>query len=143
MGAVAWRNRVRLITGLGVCCMLLLIAQPIGSQEPEEPSLRLRANPNVAFAPANVTFVAEFRGGDDDYRDLYCVTVEWDWDDDTRSSTTPDCDPYEPGVSQIQRRYTARHRFTIGGRYNVRVRFKQRDDVVATRVVRIEVRGRF
>ena len=113
----------------------------LSGQEPEEPDLRLRSTPRVAFAPADVLFVAELRGGDDDYADFYCATVEWDWDDDTRSETTPDCDPYEPGVSQIRRRYSTRHEFPYGGRYQVQIRLKQGDDVVASARTLIEVRG--
>ena len=88
-----------------------------------------------------ILLIAELRGGDDDYRELYCVTVEWDWDDDTHSETTPDCDPYEPGVSKIRRRYSTRHRFDIGGRYEIRINLKRRDDVVASARTSIEIRG--
>ncbi len=112
----------------------------LSSHEPEEPKLRLRASPQVAFAGKEVLFIAELRDGDDDYRDLYCVTVEWDWDDGTRSESTPDCDPYEPGVSKIRRRYSTRHAFRDGGRHEVRVYLKQRDDVVSSVRTSIEVR---
>ena len=134
---------VRTFTAVGVLGALALLPHHLDGEEPEEPKLRLRANPTVAFVPASILFVAELRGGDDDYRDLYCVTVEWDWDDDTRSETTPDCDPYEPGVSRIQRRHTIRHNFDVGGRYNIRVRFKQRDKVVATAKTTLQIRGQF
>ncbi len=134
---------VRMLSTLGVMGLLVVLPNHLAANEPEEPKLRLRANPTIAFVPANILFVAELRGGDDDYRDLYCVTVEWDWDDDTRSESTPDCDPYEPGVSRIQRRYTTRHTFDIGGRYDIRVRLKQRDKVVATAKAILQVRGGF
>ncbi len=137
------RRFVRVRRVLAVFSLLLVLPLHLAGKQPEEPKLRLRANPSVAFANASILFVAELRGGDDDYRDLYCVTIEWDWDDETRSATTPDCDPYEPAVSKIQRRYTVRHKFDIGGRYNIRVRFKQRDDVVATAQVPVQIRGRF
>jgi len=110
-------------------------------QDGEAPEFRLRSSPNIAFAPADILFTAELRGGDDDYRDLYCVTVEWDWGDDTRSETTPDCEPYEPGVSEIRRRYSQRHRYEYGGSYEVRILLKQRDDVVSTARTTVEIRG--
>jgi len=114
----------------------------LSSEEPEEPKLRLRASPKVAFAGKEVLFIAELRDGDDDYRELYCVTVEWDWDDGTRSESTPDCDPYEPGVSKIRRRYSTRHAFRDGGQHRVRLYLKQRDDIVASVTQSIEVRLR-
>ena len=129
-------------TTLGLALFVILLnSGDIAGRAPEEPDLRLRSTPRVAFAPAEVLFVAELRGGDDDYRDLYCVTVEWDWDDETRSESTPDCDPYEPGVSKIRRRYSTRHRFDYGGRYQVRIHLKRRDDVVASANTSIEIRG--
>ena len=107
----------------------------------DRPSLSLRASPRVAFAPAEILFVAQLRGGDDDHEDFYCVTVEWDWDDDTRSESTPDCEPYEPGTSRIRRRYSTRHRFDYGGRYQVRINLKKRGDTVASARTAVELRG--
>ena len=65
--------------------------------EDDEPELHLRATPRVAFAPAEILVLGELRGGSDDHEQLYCASVEWDWDDGTRSESIPDCDPYEPG----------------------------------------------
>lgn len=107
----------------------------------DRPSLSLRASPRVAFAPAEILFVAQLRGGDDDYEDFYCVTIEWDWDDDTRSESTPDCEPYEPGTSRIRRRFSTRHRFDYGGRYQVRINLKKRGDTVASARTAVELRG--
>ena len=139
---------IRRVPTFSLLCSLVTVGgifiathSTLSGQEGEEPDLRLRASPQVTFAGSEVLLIAELRGGDDDYRELYCVTVEWDWDDGTRSETTPDCDPYEPGVSKIRRRYSVRHTFEFGGRHEVRVNLKRRDDVVASRKVAIEVRG--
>lgn len=107
----------------------------------DKPELTLRPTPKLGFAPAEILFVAELRGGADDYEDLYCATIEWDWDDDTRSESTPDCDPYEPGTSKIRRRFSTRHKFEYGGRYEVRLHLKQRDDTVASARATVELRG--
>ena len=139
---------IRRVPTFSLLCSLVTVGgifiathSTLSGQEGEEPDLRLRASPQVTFAGSEVLLIAELRGGDDDYRELYCVTVEWDWDDGTRSETNPDCDPYEPGVSKIRRRYSVRHTFEFGGRHEVRVNLKRRDDVVASRKVAIEVRG--
>ena len=106
----------------------------------DKPELTLRSSPKIGFAPVEILFVAELRGGADDYEDLYCASIEWDWDDDTRSESTPDCDPYEPGTSTIRRRFSTRHTFEYGGRYEVRFHLKQRDDTVASARTTVELR---
>lgn len=137
------RYRWGVVSLLGAACLLLAGHGSLLGQEEEdgEPELRLQASPRVAFAPAEILVLAELRGGPDDYEPLYCASVEWEWDDGTRSESTPDCDPYEPGVSEIRRRYSMRHRFSVGGSYEVRLNLKQRDDVVASERTTIEVRG--
>ena len=127
-----------------VFCVTVALAttgSTMGRAEDDKPDLSLRASPRVAFAPVEILFVAELRGGADDYEDLYCVSVEWDWDDDTRSESTPDCDPYEPGTSKIRRRYSTRHRFDYGGRYEVRINLKRRDETIASARTTVELRG--
>lgn len=112
------------------------------AQNPDDkPRLRLRASPRVAFAPADMLFVGELRGGPDDYEEFYCPTIEWEWGDDTISESTPDCEPYEPGVSEIRRRFTVRHTFDYAGRYEVRLNLKRRNDILISARTRIEIRG--
>ena len=110
-------------------------------EDGEAPKLSLRASPRIGFAPAEILFIAELRGGDDDYQEYYCASLEWDWDDDTRSQSTPDCDPYEPGVSEVRRRFSMRHSFDRGGSYDVRLFLKQRDDTVVSARTKVELRG--
>ena len=109
--------------------------------EGDEPELRLRATPRVAFAPTEILILGELRGGRDDYEQLYCASVEWDWDDGTRSESIPDCDPYESGVSEIRRRYSMRHAFRRGGVYKVRLNLKKRDVVVSSARTTVEIQG--
>ncbi len=107
----------------------------------DDAELRLRATPRVAFAPADVLFVGQIRGGRDDNEELYCLEIEWDWGDDTTSEQTLDCDPYELGVTEIRRRFSVRHTYNYGGRYEVRLHLKQGNDVIISGRTRIEVRG--
>jgi hypothetical protein len=107
----------------------------------DEPEFSLRASPRVALAPAEVLFIGELRGGADDYEEYYCAALEWNWGDDTRSESTPDCEPYEAGTSKIRRRFSMRHRFDIGGRFEVRLHLKRRDDTVASARTTVEIRG--
>jgi hypothetical protein len=104
-----------------------------------KPTLVMRADPLMSFTPAKVRFFVELRGGADDYEDFYCPTIEWVWDDDTRSETTSDCDPYKAGESQIRRRYSAEHLYRAPNSYRPEFRIKRKDKVIAAVAISIEV----
>lgn len=107
----------------------------------KKPELLIRASPTIAFAPATVRFTASLQGGDDDYEEYYCPSIEWDWDDETVSESTPDCNPYESGRSRITRQFTASHRFQAGGYYEVRFKLKQNKKVLTNASVRVHIRA--
>ncbi len=123
-----------LLAALGVLAFSTLPPAADGPQQTqqgdERPSLSLRASPSVAFSSTAILFVAELRGGADDYEEYYCPSLEWDWDDFTTSETTYDCPPYEPGTSEIRRRYSARHTYQEGGSFEVKFKLKRGDDVL-------------
>jgi hypothetical protein len=110
------------------------------SERDRRPTLVVRATPAVSFSPARVLFVAELRGGADDYEGFYCAAVEWDWGDGTRSQANYDCEPYEPGKSEIRRRFTNEHVFYTAGSYRVQFRLKRNDKVVAAASTTVQVR---
>jgi len=112
---------------------------PLGAQD--RPELSLRARPTLSFAPAEVVVTGRLRGGPDDAEEFYCLSAEWDWDDGTRSESIFDCEPYEPGVSEIRRRFSRSHRFEYGGRYEVRLSLKRGDDVVESARTAVQVQG--
>lgn len=112
-----------------------------GSRDDRKPSLALKATPPVGFSPLRVRIVVDARGGADDYADFYCPSIEWDWDDGTVSENSADCDPYEPGKSRIDRRWTAEHLYRRAGSYKATFRIKQKDKAVATSVANIQVRA--
>jgi len=109
------------------------------SNQEKRPQLKLTARPPLGMAPQKVVLTAEILGGRDDAEDFYCPTIEWDWGDDTKSESTADCDPYEPGKSAIKRRWTVDHVFRAG-RYNVVLRLKKRDKAITQATVSIEIR---
>lgn len=128
----------------------------LSAQKPEnkKPSISLRANPTAGFSPLRVVLTAELKGGSNDYEDFYCASVEWDWGDDTRSETKADCDPYEPGKSEIKRRYVQEHTFrsltdplgapgmpTGPTQFRVRFLLKQKNKVVGSGQTTVEVRS--
>ncbi len=141
------RRRAFLGTSIGVLSAVLAVGQMADGQASsaqgpdDDPRLRLRATPRVAFAGQSFLFVGTLRGGPDDNEELYCATMEWDWGDDTYSESTPDCDPFEPGTSEVRRRFSTRHTFDYAGRYEVRLNLKRQDDILISARTRIEVRG--
>jgi hypothetical protein len=100
--------------------------------ERKRPQLRLRAQPAAAVAPARIVLTAEITGGDDDFEEYYCPTIEWNWGDGTISESTSDCEPYVAGETQIKRRYTVQHRYQTGGSFKVYFNIKRNDKPIAS-----------
>jgi len=111
------------------------------SDDNKKPSLTFKATPPVGFAPLKVRVVVDLKGGANDYADFYCATVEWDWADGNISGGSDDCDPYEAGKSEIQRRFTSEHTFRQGGEYDVAFRLKQKNRIVAYSKGTVRVRS--
>lgn len=138
--------RILLFTSL--LALPLMAASPLAGlapqqeekEKPKKPALSLRAAPLITFSPARIHLIAELRGGPDDYEEMYCPSVEWDWGDGTRSESSPDCDPYEKGVSEITRRYSTDHTFEFSGRYRVQLRLKRNSKTVASASTTIQIR---
>lgn len=107
--------------------------------EPKRPSLSVKATPGTGMVPVRILVAAELKGGDDDFEEYYCPTIEWNWGDGTVSEETRDCDPYESGKSVIRRRYSVQHSFKRSGAYRIGFRLKNGNKVLAasTTVVRL------
>jgi len=103
------------------------------------PKVSLRATPVIAMAPARVVFTAELTGGANDFEDFYCSAVEWEWGDGTKSESSSDCAPYEPGKSEIKRRFTVEHVFRAGA-YRVMFHLKRHEKAVGNATINIQVR---
>lgn len=130
-----------------LACIILLaggaavtLPADAGGADKTKPAINVRASPSAGFSPLKVVITVELKGGADDFADYYCPTIEWVWGDDTRAESTADCDPYEPGKSQIQRRYTTSRIFQTSGNAKVEFRLKQKDKVVGTGSTRVNVR---
>jgi hypothetical protein len=115
-------------------------ARSEAADKADKPSISLKANPTIAFSPANIFFVAEIKGGPNDSEALYCPSVEWEWDDGTKDESSSDCEPYEAGKSQIKRRYVAQKRYQSAYDYRVKFRLKQKDKVVAFATTQVKIR---
>ena len=103
------------------------------------PKVSLKATPVIAMAPARVVLTAELTGGANDFEEFYCSGVEWEWGDGTKSESSSDCAPYEPGKSEIKRRFTVEHVFRAGN-YRVMFHLKRHDKAVGNATINIQVR---
>jgi len=112
----------------------------LASSDKTRPAVSVKANPAVGFAPTRVVMTAELKGGVDDYVDYYCPSIEWQWGDDTRAESKADCDPYEPGKSEIKRRYVFDRVFDTPGDYRVEFRLKQKNKIVGTGSTTVRIR---
>lgn len=136
--------RVMRCTLVAACVIAMAHAgTPVGAAQRDEkgkkPSIVLKVTPQVAISPAKIRVSVELRGGADDYEDYYCPTIEWDWDDDTRSESTEDCEPYSAGHSSITRRYSAAHTYEESGVYKATFKIKRKDKVLALASVNVQV----
>ncbi|MCC7417518.1 MAG: hypothetical protein IT176_10295 [Acidobacteria bacterium] len=127
--------RVRRVLPAAIACLLIGPLAAVASQErsdadKERPKLTLRASPRAGRSPLRIVLTAELIGGASDFQEFYCPSVEWEWGDGTESEATMDCDPYEPGKSEIRRHFTVEHVFRAGT-HTVSFRLKQKDKVVA------------
>ena len=111
-----------------LCASALAVALQASGQDKKaaKPSVSVKVSPIVGFSPARMVLTADLKG--DDSEDLYCASVEWDWD------------PYEAGKSEIKRHFTIDHTFNVAGDYRVEFRLKQKNKVVARGSTDVKVR---
>ena len=105
-----------------------------------KPSIDVKSSPAMGIAPFRVVLTADVKGGADDYQEYYCATVEWDMGDGNKAEQQLDCEPYEPGKSQIKRRYVREQVFDTPGEFRVMFRLKQKNKVVGSGNTTVRVR---
>ncbi len=125
---------------LAVLCAIALSASAAAFADKNKPSVSLKASPSMGFAPTRVVLTAELKGGANDYQNFYCASIEWDWGDGTKSVNEVDCDPFEAGKSEIERRHVVTHVFETPGDFQIEFRLKQKNKVVGTARTSIKIR---
>lgn len=125
---------------LALACALIIAGAAAAASDKTKPSISLKASPQTGFAPTRVVLTAEIKGGTNDYADFYCPSVEWVWGDDTKAESKVDCDPYEPGKSEIKRRYVFDRIFQAPGNFRVEFRLKQKNKVVGSGSTTVTIR---
>ena len=139
----AWAGAASLILSAALAASLSAQKSKDGkdkdAKDDPRPKVSLKANPMIGMSPARVVLTAELTGGANDFEEFYCAAVEWEWGDGTKSESSTDCAPYEPGKSEIKRRYTVEHVFRVGN-YRVMFHLKRHDKMVGNATIQIQVR---
>ena len=131
------RRTITAVLGLAIGFGAVVSAQ---KRDDKKPSVSLKVTPMAGFSPLRVRVSVDLKGGPDDFADLYCPSVEWDWGDDLNSGNSEDCSPYEAGKSEIKRHYSAEHVYRQAGNYRLNLRLKQKNRVVASGSAMVDVR---
>jgi hypothetical protein len=137
------------LPALFTAALISIAVSPSGAADDKngKPSISVKANPAIGFAPLRVVVTVDLKGGANDYADFYCATVEWDIvaldgrGDGNKSEQRLECDPYEPGKSEIKRRYVREQIFRYPGEYTIRFSLKQKDRVVGGGRTSLRIRG--
>ena len=115
-----------------------LLASPATGGDAKRLTLDLRVVPRIGPPSTDFVFVADLKGGVDG-RELYCPTLEWQWDSDDTSVEEGNCPPYEAGVTPVQRHFSITHRFPAETSRDVMLVVRQGDKVLARANVSVRV----
>ena len=129
------------VSAVGVLALCGALYAQDAKKDPKRPQLLLKATPNSGMVPIRISGFAELKGGDEDFEEYYCPTIEWNWGDGTVSESSNDCEPYEAGKSQIHRRYSVTHQYRQGGQYRISFRLKQKTRIVGTATTVVQILG--
>jgi hypothetical protein len=119
--------------------LTIAVALSTGSLAEKKPKVSVKANPTMGMSPVRVVVTADLTGGEDS-EELYCPSVEWEWGDDTRSTNSADCDPFEAGKTEIKRRFVADHVYQSAGDYRVQFRLRKKDKTISAGSTAVKVR---
>lgn len=106
-----------------------LFLTPAGAAEPKRPKLDLRVIPLMGPPSTEFVFVADLKGGAD-AEDFYCPTLEWQWDSQDTSLQEPECPPFQPGVTRVERRFSMTRTFTTEGSRSATLVLRRGDKVL-------------
>jgi hypothetical protein len=118
---------------------LVLTSAVAARAGPKKPSLDLRASPKMASPSTPFLFVATLSGGTDS-EELHCLTAEWNWGEAAENGVhEPECEPFQPGVTKIERRFRFERRFGTEGPRDVELLLRKGDRVIARSKVSVRV----
>jgi hypothetical protein len=121
---------------------IALVAVLLAAGKPEvelKPSRRMAMLPAGPY-PTSVVFTLTVKDAGDEQ--FYCPRIEWEWEDETRSTEESDCPPFEEATAADHvRRWTKSRDYRRPGTHKVRVRLYKGDKVVKSVETQVDVRG--
>jgi hypothetical protein len=83
-------------------------------------------------------FTAILEGGQDSEA-LHCLVAEWSFGSDDTSFAEPDCEPFEPGKTKLERQHSIERRFSSEGQKTISVTLRKGDKVIARASIGVRV----
>jgi len=109
---------------------LAALVAAVAAAGPKKPSIELKVLPQMGSPATTFLFVVTLSGGVDS-EELHCLTLEWAWDAGDNSTSEGECEPFEPGRTRIQRRFTTERQFRTEGPRRVEVVVRKGERTVA------------
>ena len=123
--------------------VLGLVAAPVRPDSgfaADKPKLSLRGSPSTGTPDTVFVFRAVLTGGEDN-EDLYCLTTEWEWEEQADSSIDEtECPPFTPGETKVERVFTEEQSFHRPGSHLVRVSVRKGEKQIASASTTVTVR---
>jgi hypothetical protein len=129
-----------LVLGTAVGLALFDSMAALSGESRPKASLTLNASPQVAFTPARIVLTGDLKNVTNLDADFYCPTIVWEWGDGTQSERSANCDPFEPGTSEVKLRYVQVHTFNTPGRFRVVLRLVKGSQVVLSGSTSLTIR---
>ena len=106
----------------------------------EKVKLSLKGSPSLGTPETVFTFRAVLTGGGDT-EDLYCLTTEWQWEEQADASLNEaECPPFQPGETKVERVFNEEQSFRRPGPHLVRVVVRKGDKEIASAGTTVTVR---
>jgi hypothetical protein len=134
---------MQMIKPVGAALAFALAVTPIGAESAsaaEKPKLTLKGSPSTGTSETVFLFRAVLTGGVDG-EDLYCLTTEWEWEEQADSSIDEtECPPFRPGETKVERVFTEEQSFRRPGTHVVTVVVRKGEKQIASASTTVTVR---
>lgn len=108
-----------------------LVAWSVSGADAKRAKASLRVVPQMGSPSTSFLFIADLKGGADT-EDLYCLTAEWEWAAQDTSVQEAECQPFQPGATRIERRFSTSRTFSTEGARTVTL-FLRKGNKLVTR----------
>lgn len=133
---------VRTSFSVAACLVVALLAdhQASSAHAAEKIKLSLKGSPGVGTPDTVFTFRAVLTGGVDS-EELYCLTTEWEWEEQADASLNEaECPPFKAGETPVERVFHEEQSFRRTGPHVVRVVVRKGDKEIASASTSVTVR---